>query len=85
MSKKQKDELRAKIKQMESSKREPIVAKEEEGLIPFESWWHQRREAIPKHHAKEVISADFKARGLGNEATLEQFDKALSLYGIRLQ
>lgn len=77
------EDLKLKIKQMEREQRPtPVAAKDK--AVSFDSWFHQRKDSIPKHHMKEVIAADFKARGLDKEATIEQYDKALRLYGIKL-
>lgn len=86
MSKKNnQDQLMAKIKEMESLKRDAVPQKiEEDVVVSFDTWYHQKKDKIPKRHMKEIIIADFKARGLGIEATVEQFDKALALYGIKL-
>lgn len=77
--------LKAKIKEMETKKREesPAPVKTEK-KVSFDSWYHMRKTKIPKQHLKEILAADFKARGLGKEATMEEFDKALKLYGIKL-
>jgi hypothetical protein len=75
------DDLRSKIKQMEREQRGPLA---EEKTVSFDSWFFQRKDKIPKHHMKEVIFADFTARGLDKEATVEQYDKALRLYGIKI-
>ena len=78
-------DLKAKIKQMEATKREeaPVAVKAEKKLS-FDSWYHIRKHKIPKQHMKEILIADFKSRGLGNEATMEEYDKALKLYGVKL-
>lgn len=80
---KSKVDLKAKIKEMENSKRKavPVVADKK---VSFDSWHHLRSSKIPKQHLKEIIAADFKSRGLGKEATMEEFDKALKLYGVKL-
>jgi hypothetical protein len=74
--------LKDKIKKMETEQRVPSLNKDK--LVSFDSWFHQRKDVIPKHHMKEVIMADFKARGLDKEATTEQYDKALRMYGIKI-
>lgn len=74
--------LKDKIKKMESEQRAPSINKDK--VIPFDSWFYHRKDSIPRHHMKEVIMADFKARGLGKEATVEQYDKALRMYGIKI-
>ena len=78
--------LRSQIKEMETKKREesaPVTEPEIE--LAFDSWFHQRKPMIPKIHAKEIIQAEFKARGLGEKATMAAFDAALVLYGVKLK
>lgn len=78
--------LKAQIKEMEAKKREestPVVEPEKE--IAFDSWFHQRKAMIPKIHTKEVIFADFIARGLKDKATVAAYDAALKLYGVQLK
>lgn len=54
-------------------------------LMDFDSWHSLREEMIPDHHHKEILRADFKARKVPMEsATIEEFDKALEQYGIKL-
>ncbi|CAB4125736.1 hypothetical protein UFOVP53_213 [uncultured Caudovirales phage] len=80
-----KQDLRSKIKEMENKNREesaPAVASK--ALVSFDSWFHQRKDKIARCHHKEIIAADFKARGVKDEASVEDFDKALELYGIKL-
>lgn len=84
MAKKGKD-LKEEIKAMEAKKREqsaPKVAVEKK--VSFDSWYHQRKHMIHKCHMKEVIWADFVARGLTSEQTAAEFDKALELYGVKI-
>jgi hypothetical protein len=78
--------LKAQIKEMEIKKREETApAIEADVEVAFDSWFHQRAKMIPKCHMKEILIADFKARGLGDKATMAAYDKALGLYGIKLK
>lgn len=52
--------------------------------VDFDAWFAVRAGQIPRHHHKEIIKADFKARGLGQCESLEDFDGALNKYGIKL-
>lgn len=52
-------------------------------VFEFDVWWALRQDKIPGHHMKEVIKADMMARGLSNNESLEDFDKALKQYGIK--
>lgn len=86
MAKKNKNkevDLKAQIKEMENKKREVAPIKPNV-KVSFDSWYHQRKNKIPKQHMKEVLAADFKSRGLGVEATMEEYDKALNIYGVKL-
>ena len=86
MAKKSKKEidLKEKIKEMENSKREVLPTIQVDKKITFDSWYHQRKNKIPKQHMKEILLADFKSRGLDEESTMEMYDKALKIYGVRL-
>lgn len=85
MSKKDKEvlDLTAEIKKMEDAKR-VIAPPKRDNQVSFNSWYHQRKASIPKQHMKEIIWADFVARGIKSMSTMEEFDKALGLYGIKL-
>ena len=76
-------DLAAEIKKMEDAKRTAAPVKQDKE-VTFDSWYHQRKGKIPKHHLKEVIWADMMARGLKDKATMEEFDRALKLYGVKL-
>lgn len=78
--------LKQEIKAMEQKMREeaaPKVSLEKD--ISFDSWYHQRKGMINKCHKKEVIWADFQARGLKKQAQIDQYDRALELYGVKLK
>lgn len=82
--KKQKEaNLAVEIKAMEDAKRKVTPAKQV-ATMSYDSWYHQRKSEIPKQHLKEVIWADMSARGIKNMSTMEEFDKALGLYGVKL-
>lgn len=76
-------DLAAAIKKMESAKRKAAPVKKDK-VMDFSSWYHQRKHKIPKHHLKEILWADFVARGVKEQSTVEEFDKALELYGVKL-
>lgn len=80
-----KKSLKEQIKEMEQKKREDSTPKiPEETRVTFDSWYHLRKDKIASCHLKEIIAADFKARKVPNEATIAEFDKALELYGVKL-
>jgi hypothetical protein len=56
----------------------------QEPLVEFNAWFASRSKKIPAQHHREVLKADFKARGLGAMASMEDFDQALRKYGIKL-
>lgn len=56
----------------------------EEELVDFEAWYAARQKAIPAHHHKEIIRADFKGRKVPEMATMAIFDDALKKYGVKL-
>ena len=55
-----------------------------EELVDFETWYAQREAAIPAHHHREILKADFVARKVPAMATMDQFDTALEKYGVKL-
>ena len=84
--KKQSGDLMDEIKKMEAKKREEAMKKVEkvDETISFDAWWMLRSPKIPRKHMKEIISADFKGRGLEGKQKAEDFDKALAAYGLKL-
>jgi hypothetical protein len=81
-----KKDLKSQIKEMEAKKREETMQiAQAEVEVTFDSWYHQRKQLIPKCHHKEVLMADFSARGLGIAATMGAYDRALELYGVKLK
>lgn len=75
--------------QAQEAKPEAVESQEQEmaseaELVDFDGWWATRRSKIPEHHRKEIIRADFKGRGLSDSETMEDFDAALKLYGLKL-
>ncbi len=73
------------IKEMEKTAREeakaanpPPVAEK----IFFDQWWANVSSRIPATHHKEVIFADFKARGLTLRESTADYEIALKMYGL---
>jgi len=66
------------------TKEEVVNVKLEEPKVAFEGWWAMRSTKIPVQHYKEIVKADFVARGLGPKETVKTFDDALALYGVKL-
>jgi hypothetical protein len=55
-----------------------------EPKIEFDEWWSLVQKKIPAIHHKEIIKADFRGRGLSNLETMEAFNKAIEMYGLKL-
>lgn len=53
--------------------------------VSFDVWWAITSKKIPAQHKKEIIAADFKARGLSNNETLSAFNTALDKYGVNIK
>lgn len=53
--------------------------------IEFEAWWAMVNKKLPPQHRKEVVSADFTARGLSKRETIGAYNEALELYGVKLK
>jgi hypothetical protein len=62
----------------------PAPAEEVVAKVDFDVWHTLRKGAIPKQHHKEILKADFKARGLSQEESMADFDTALGKYGVKL-
>lgn len=52
--------------------------------MDFDTWFAVRQSLIPAHHRKEILRADFYARGLDDEDTQDAFDAALKMYGVNI-
>jgi hypothetical protein len=52
--------------------------------VSFDAWWAVTAKKIPTQHHKEVVMADFKARGLSKNETMDAYNKALKQYGVKL-
>lgn len=63
-----------------------VVAKSAptEEHVDFETWYAAREAAIPAHHHREILKADFAGRKVPAQATMTQFDAALEKYGVKL-
>lgn len=53
-------------------------------IVDFNVWFVMREKRIPAQHLREIVLADFKARGLSKQETVETYDRALAAYGVRL-
>ena len=79
----QSQELDAKaIKEMEQSRRAPTVDLTEK--VEFDYWWALRKDQLGQPaHIKEIVWADMKGRGLSKEESLESWDKAARIFGLK--
>ena len=53
--------------------------------VDFDAWWAITGKKLPSQHHREVVMADFKARGLSQKETMQAFDTALEQYGVKLK
>jgi hypothetical protein len=62
----------------------PIIAPEpsQAPKLDFDAWWALNEKKIPKQHTKDVIWADFKARGLSSQETMQTYNLAIREYGL---
>ena len=74
--------LKEQIKEMEAGKRPaPVIAPEE--VLSFDQWWmsmNRTRDLRPS--LKEIVWADFNARGLTKQETAKKYDEGLKIFGI---
>jgi hypothetical protein len=82
--------LKAEVKEAEDKRRQENLKKAaprkvEELKLDFSSWYTLRCSMIPRKHYKEIIRADFEARGLSKKETCAVYDAALAKYGIKLK
>jgi hypothetical protein len=53
--------------------------------VDFDAWWAMNEKKIPVQHRKEIIIADFRARGLSLKESLQSYNDALKKYGVKLK
>lgn len=80
-------DLAKEIKAMEAKKREEALKQAPppaaEQKMHFDGWYALRGGSIPAQHMKEILRADFKARGCSDMETLQRYDAALIQYGVK--
>jgi hypothetical protein len=75
-------ELKAKIKEMEAKNREEVVL-DTEAKVSFDQWWVMLAKRITvRPSLKEILWADFSARGVGKEELSSKYDECLKLFGL---
>ena len=89
-------ELKKKIKEMESKKRDEILKKaakvnviqpagEDSGKLSFDEWWMLTSKKLSmKPWLKEVVWADFNGRKLSKLESLEKYNHALRQFGYNI-
>lgn len=74
--------LKRKIKEMEDAQR-PSPAPQADEKLSFDHWWILLNKRMPlRAHLKEIMWADFNARGLGKEELVAKYDEGLRLFGL---
>jgi hypothetical protein len=61
------------------------MSKEKEVAQPkvdFDAWWAMNEKKIPLQHRKEIVLADFRARGLSLKEPTQAYNNALKKYGL---
>lgn len=53
--------------------------------IDFDAWWAMNENKIPGQHRKEIVLADFRARGLSPKETIQSYNEGLKRYGVKLK
>jgi hypothetical protein len=53
--------------------------------VDFDAWWAMNEKKIPVQHRKEIIQADFRARGLSTKETIQSYNEGLKKYGVKLK
>ena len=53
--------------------------------IDFDAWWAMNEKKIPVQHRKEIVLADFRARGLSSKETIQSYNEGLKRYGVKLK
>lgn len=77
-------DLESKVEQKVQKIVAPIVAKVEEELVDFDQFWMSLPGKVQlPFHLKEILKADFKARGLSLKEPMSKYDAALRKFGYK--
>jgi hypothetical protein len=86
-------DLHRQIKAAEAVEREKALKKAKITIITdgddsdrreFDVWWMDiNRRVTMKSWMKEIVKADFKGRGLSDKETIESYDAALRVFGLK--
>jgi hypothetical protein len=75
--------LKRQIREMEAAKRDAQAAPVPEKSLSFDEWWILLQKRTPlRPHLKEIIWADFNARGLKKQELATKYDEGLKLFGL---
>lgn len=76
--------LKHKIKEMESAQREKQQAPADpEQILSFDQWWVMTSKRLSlKPSLKEIMWADFNARGIKKEEPAARYNEGLRLFGL---
>lgn len=69
----------------EAKQDKPAAETAPQPKVDFEAWWAVVQKKLPQHHHKEIVKADFKARGLSASESMSTFEGALEKYGVKLK
>jgi hypothetical protein len=53
--------------------------------VDFDAWWAMVEKKLPEQHRKEIIKADFRARGLTLKESIKAYNEGLEKYGLKLK
>ena len=73
------------VSKVETTKKQVPAKPSEPQKVPFSAWWVlASAKANFKPYLKDIILVDFKARGLTEEETLEDYYAALTKFGYTI-
>jgi len=77
--------LMKQLKREEKTKRDALAVAEAPSAIEFDTWWANLNKSLKlPFHLKEIVWADFQARGLKGKASPAEYDAALRLFGYQI-
>ena len=76
--------LKRKIKEMESAQREQNqVTPSPDQILSFDQWWVALSKRMTlRPSLKEIVWADFNARGIKKEELATRYEEGLKLFGL---
>ena len=70
---------------MAAATKAPVKAVPAAAKVHFDAWWAMTEKKIPPQHHKEIVMADFRARGLSHMESIQSYNEALKRYGVKLK